>query len=71
VTAAGEALAVWEFTHELHVRTLVLDIPHRLISPAGVQLVFQIATPESPRRLGLSDDGRLLGLGLHTIRVIR
>ena len=71
VTAAGETLAVWDFTRESSVRTMVLDIPRRLVSPAGLLLAFQIATPASPRRLGLHEDGRLLGLGLHRIRVIR
>jgi hypothetical protein len=70
VTAADETLAVWQFTREA-VRSLVLDIPRRAVSPVGLLLAFKIQRPESPRRLGLHDDGRLLGLGLHRIRVIR
>jgi hypothetical protein len=69
--AAYLTLAVWEFTRDSRIQTPVLDIPRRLVSPDGLLLTFQIATPESPRRIGLGDDGRLLGLGLHAIRVIR
>src|SRR5262249_7028742 len=71
VTVADETVAVWQFTRDIGVRTLLVDIPHRLISPIGLLLAFKVATPKSPSHLGLHDDGRLLGLGLHRIRVAR
>jgi hypothetical protein len=70
VAVSGETLAVWRFTREAWTQTLLLEVPRHLVSPIGLLLSFQIATPESPRRLGLHDDGRLLGLGLRSIRVI-
>lgn len=44
--------------------------PAALLNPAGpTELAFQIENPESPRDLGLSPDGRSIGLGLEALTI--
>lgn len=69
VRVNGTETANWSFRHPAlpDWRSLRVDV-----TPAGrgvVVVEFAIRTPRSPRELGLSDDGRRLGLALHQLEV--
>jgi len=62
----GSRLATWAFRHPTDFsfveRTVV--IPPELMPDGIAELEFVIADCRSPRELGMSDDGRKLGVGL-------
>ena len=69
VRVNGTETVHWSFEHPADPdwRSLRVDVP-----PAGrgvVVVELTVRTPRSPRELGLSDDGRRLGLALHQLEI--
>jgi hypothetical protein len=71
VVAGGETVGTWQFNTQAPTGNKLLTIPSRLLSSEVLDLAFRIDTPKSPSALGISEDGRLLGLGLRQIRVVQ
>ena len=58
----GQVCAQWRFAHAGSQRVWA-RIPRKLLASNPVEIEFRIEPAESPHRLGLSIDGRRLGLG--------
>ena len=58
------------FTGATAARTVPLRIPARAVpAQAPLRITFRIDGAQSPASAGLSDDQRLLGIGLITMRL--
>jgi hypothetical protein len=69
LTVSGDTVAEWNIqSAEPLIRRRIL-IPHRLLTSSVVRLEFRDFDPRSPAELGLSVDGRKLGLAVHTARL--
>ncbi|MDR3562974.1 MAG: hypothetical protein P4N59_16285 [Negativicutes bacterium] len=76
----GGRLTVDVFGNENYLGTLSIEhlapqeyyltIPARLATGTPFHLQFVIHNPSSPQRQGLSSDKRLLGLGLHWVKIV-
>lgn len=71
VLAENEAVGVWKFDIASSAKNSSVTIPRRLLSREALDFTFLIDAPASPSSLGISGDGRLLGLGLSKIRVVQ
>lgn len=67
IFANNELIGDWEFTTK-ESSTRECSIPQRLLADGSrLDLRFEIASPASPKSLGLADDGRNLGLFFSSI----
>jgi hypothetical protein len=62
----GALAAEWQFAN-LHPRVLALPIPAAADAGADLRVAFRIRHPMSPLELGLSLDGRKLGIMLRRL----
>lgn len=51
------------------VKEVRFDIPSDAIADGDIKIEFMVPKPLSPKDVGLSDDPRKLGLGLHWLRL--
>lgn len=76
ITVNGLLLDTWRFQgpDTIEPRTRHVRIPKEVVGEDGaIWLAFALVNARSPRQLGLSDDSRLLGLGLRglTLRALK
>jgi hypothetical protein len=71
VVTGDETVETWHFNTQAPSGNRSLTIPKQLLSGEVLDVAFRIDTPKSPSSLGISEDGRLLGLGLSKIRVVQ
>lgn len=69
VIVNGVGRALWTFTgEEPSPRPAALDLPASAIGPGGLLwILFRVRVPRSPQELGLSEDGRRLGIRLEAV----
>ena len=66
----ADVVGEWVFTGATAARTVPLRIPARSVpAQAPLRITFRIDGAQSPASAGLSDDQRLLGIGLITMRL--
>ena len=69
VECQGEALALWTFDSG-HFETRSLVVPASAITGSGsLTVYFRLLNPASPAEFGESDDLRLLGMALRSLRI--
>ena len=69
VECQGETLALWAFDSD-RFETKSLAIPASALTGSGsLTIFFQLLNPASPAELGESDDLRLLGMALRSLRI--
>jgi hypothetical protein len=70
VAVNEKALDTWHFDDD-EVTHRSVEIPADVVELGfDLKVVFNITYPCSPRELGLSDDRRMLGVGLHLVRLV-
>jgi hypothetical protein len=71
VCVASERVVLGECSiTDLHFAPWILSIPSSVVDDKTVlNISFHVVNPVSPRELGHSEDGRLLGLGIQKIRL--
>jgi hypothetical protein len=69
VECQGETLGLWSFdSDDFENRSVV--VPHSALTGGGsLTIYFQLLNPASPEQLGESDDPRLLGMALRSVRI--
>jgi hypothetical protein len=69
VECQGETLAVWNFDSD-HFENRSLVIPPSALTGSGsLTIYFHLLNPASPEELGESEDLRLLGMALRSLRI--
>jgi hypothetical protein len=69
VLVNGHLLARWSFANGQNVGERQIIIPLNIAKESALRADFRMYDPKSPAELGLSTDGRKLGLGLYTLRL--
>jgi hypothetical protein len=70
ISANGQHVAEAVYTLTTAAQTLHVDLPAGTVATDGVlELDFETTPPTSPRAAGVSDDGRVLGVGLVTLTI--
>jgi hypothetical protein len=70
VEYGGRVIEEWSFeTEEFVEKSVIIPVKEHHLSRMARKLVFRVVNPISPRTLGLSSDGRLLGLGFVSLRL--
>ena len=69
VLVNGHILTRWSFTNGQNVGERQIIIPLNIAKESTLRVDFHIYDPKSPAELGLSTDGRKLGLSMYTLRL--
>lgn len=67
----GRSLGKRRVTHPDIKQTLNFPLPPNAIKEGLNQLSFDIDAPSSPKSLGLGNDSRRLGIGLHSLKIVK
>ena len=65
----GHILARWSFANGQNVGERQIIIPLNIAKEPTLRVDFRMYDPKSPAELGLSTDGRELGLSMYTLRM--
>jgi 2-polyprenyl-3-methyl-5-hydroxy-6-metoxy-1,4-benzoquinol methylase len=65
----GHIMARWSFTNSQNVGERQIIIPLNIAKAPTLRVEFRMYDPKSPAELGLSTDGRKLGLSMYTLRM--
>jgi len=72
ILANGSPVGKWVFTYGEPEKGRKLLIPMKVFREEPIlKLNFEILNPQSPKNLGESEDPRLLGIGLKSLRIIK
>ena len=69
VECQGETLASWTFDSDSFQNKSVVIPPSALTASGSLTIYFHLLNPASPEELGESDDLRLLGMALRSLRI--
>jgi hypothetical protein len=69
VIVNGTQLGTVDYDQETSARTLSFDLPAQVLHDPFLSIEFAIDKPLSPKELGLSDDTRKLGIGVHWMKL--
>ncbi|GAB2921244.1 hypothetical protein GCM10027093_70070 [Paraburkholderia jirisanensis] len=69
IVVNGTNIGSWTYTHEAPTGSRSVEIPESIARSGKLNIVFKGIDAVSPLQLGDSEDGRVLGLGIKSIRL--